>query len=129
MRTFFSNIFITIISLSFSSSTDLIKNINKLACKNCIHYIPPPYTKYESSNSRCSKFGSKDIVTDEITYDYASSCRNNESKCGEDGLYYEKDSDIEFKKFKHELLVDKTIFIACVSSFLFIVILAVIQTL
>jgi hypothetical protein len=43
---------------------------------------------------RCSKFGEKNIITDEIKYDYADKCREKESLCGKEGKYFEKEDDL-----------------------------------
>jgi hypothetical protein len=79
--------------------------MNVPSCKNCIYYKPSIQSNdFTSSLSKCEKFGSKDIVTDEITYDYASSCRNDESLCGKQGTYFELDKNIEMKTLKYVIL-------------------------
>ena len=80
----------------------IIKNMNVPSCRNCIHYKPSLYSKFSSDyTSKCNYFGTKDIQTDEIFYDYTSSCRNDESKCGLNGIYFEKEPNIGFKIFLH----------------------------
>jgi hypothetical protein len=54
--------------------------------------------------SKCKKFGEKDIITDEITYDYADSCRKYENKCGNEGKYFEQDPDVDMKILKHTIV-------------------------
>lgn len=63
-------------------------------CANCKHFINPsyanlPYTSYQSFG-KCKMFGKNSIVTGEIIYDFAELCRNDESKCGEKGAYYQE---------------------------------------
>jgi len=61
----------------------IIKNINIPSCRNCLHFKPPYYDYFTSSLSNCNKFGTKDLVTDKISYnDYAYMTRRDENKCG-----------------------------------------------
>lgn len=118
--------FICIMCYSFFTrniliTSEYIKNINKPACKTCIHFKPASSTKYDSYISRCQLFGVKDIITDEITYDYASTCRSDDSKCGEKGVHYVKDTKFELKKLKHNLFDDAPIIIVCALCFLYII--------
>jgi len=88
-----------------ANSEKTIRNINIPACRNCIHYTPAIYSRgFTSSFSRCEKFGEKDIVTDEIKYDFADSCRKDESKCGKDGKGFVEETNIERKIWKHAIL-------------------------
>lgn len=66
-------------------------------CINCIHYMKhinnyPCDEIYDSENKlgKCSMFGKQDFVSGEIEYEYASACRNSQSKCGEEGTYFIK---------------------------------------
>lgn len=81
----------------------IIKNANLPACRNCIHYKPPFLSDFDSSFSKCEYFGTKNIQTDKISYDYADSCRNDEKKCGQDGIYFKKEDNIFFKLLVHNL--------------------------
>lgn len=74
------------------NSSKIIKNIDIPSCKNCIYFKPSGYIP--DSLSRCNKFGEKNIITDEIKYDFADYCRNDEKKCGIEGKFFERDSDI-----------------------------------
>ena len=86
-------------------SERIIKNINIPACRNCIHYQPEPfYNDFTSSLNKCNKFGDKNIVTDEIRYDFADQSRNDESKCGKEGKYFEEEPNIHMKILKYSLL-------------------------
>jgi hypothetical protein len=86
------------------NTDSIIKNINIPACRNCIHYIPSSYNKFEDSMNRCGKFGEKNIITNEIKYDYVDLCRQSESQCGKEGKYFEEEPNIELKIMKHRLL-------------------------
>jgi len=54
--------------------------------------------------NECNKFGSKNIITDEILHDYADDCRRDENKCGEKGIYFEQEPNINIKILKHKIL-------------------------
>ena len=51
-------------------------------CKDCVHYIP--YQK------ECKKFSTQDIVTGDITYEYAPEARRDIAKCGGEAVHFEK---------------------------------------
>ena len=80
----------------FVNSEKIIKNVNVKSCINCIYYksIYDDYTF-----SKCKKFGEKNIISNEINYYYAESCRNDELKCGKEGKYFEED------KFLKKILI------------------------
>jgi hypothetical protein len=85
----------------------IIRNFYFPSCKNCVFYKPPSDRfSFTSSLSKCEKFGEKNIMTDDITYDYADSCRMDETKCGKKGVYFEEEKDIEGKLFRHKIVVN-----------------------
>lgn len=88
-----------------------IKNLNTPSCKNCVHFIPSYMNDFTYSLNKCNKFGSKDIITDEISYDFASSCRNDENKCGYEGKYFIQEKNINFKIFIHNLINKSPLFL------------------
>lgn len=91
------------ITLVLINSEKIIRNINIPSCRNCIHYLPENYNKdFSSSFNKCNKFGEKDIITNEIRYDFVSNCRKDENKCGEDGKYFEYENNINLKIIKHQ---------------------------
>jgi hypothetical protein len=59
-----------------------IKNQNKPICANCKFYIP--------TNSKCSKFGEINIITNECRYEEAIIVRMDENKCGEDAIFFKQ---------------------------------------
>jgi len=89
--------------LSLSASNKIIKNIDIPSCRNCIHYKPTAYNDFSSRLNRCEKFGSKDIITDEITYDFVDFCRDDETRCGKNGKYFEEEKNIDWKIIKHKI--------------------------
>jgi len=84
----------------------IIKNINIPSCRNCKYFQPSSIydTNFASNLNKCNKFGSKNIITDEILHDYADSCRNDENKCGEKGAYFEEEPNINLKILKHKII-------------------------
>ena len=79
----------------------IIKNIDIPACRNCMYYKPSTYNGFTSSLNRCEKFGTKDIISDEIDYDFASYCRNDEDKCGKDGKHFVIEENLPAKMITH----------------------------
>lgn len=106
---------------SLVNSDKFIKNINIPSCKTCIHYKPYSYNGDYSTLSRCEKFGEKDIITDEIKYDYADSCRKDESKCGHIGKFHEKDENAGLKYIYYAILANLPIGIITVLTFVSII--------
>lgn len=94
--------------LLFSSinTEKIIKNANFSPCRNCIFYKPRTFQHFTGGLSKCTKFGEKDVVTGEITYQYVSSCRTDEEKCGTEGKYFveEKQPKLNIKIFLHNML-------------------------
>jgi len=88
------------------NSEQIIKNINIPSCRNCIYYKPPYYSSdFSASYSKCNKFGTKDIITNKISYnEFADSCRRDKDKCGNEGKYFELEKNIELKIFTHQII-------------------------
>jgi hypothetical protein len=105
-----------------ANCSKIIKNINVPSCKNCIYFNPPYYTNdFTSSFSTCEKFGKKDIITDKISYDFADSCRRDESQCGQSGKYFYEEKNINFKVIKHTLTVNSPYFLVLFVYLIYIV--------
>jgi hypothetical protein len=60
----------------------LLQNQNKKICANCKFFIP--------NKNECTKFGDVDIITDEYDYESAIEMRKDETKCGEDAIFFKK---------------------------------------
>jgi hypothetical protein len=87
----------------------IIKNIDIPACRNCIHYKPSTYNSdFTASYNKCSKFGDKDIITDKISYDIAEFCRKDETRCGINARYFEREPNIDMKILKHNIMTNMT---------------------
>ena len=80
--------FLTLMCTSPIKNTNFIKNIEYPLCKNCKYFSKGPAT-YDTLG-KCMKFGEKNIVSGEITYEYADMVRSYINKCGIEGKYYEK---------------------------------------
>ena len=82
-----------------------IKNLNIPSCRNCIYYKPSSYNNdFTSSLNRCTKFGEKNIVSNEIKYEFADLCRQKQEKCGNNGKYFEEEKNIDLKILKHSIV-------------------------
>jgi hypothetical protein len=87
-----------------ATGNKMIKNAHIPGCRNCIYYKPSTSdSEFASTLSRCEKFGEKNIVTNEIKYSFADSCRSDESKCGLEGRYFEEEPNIDLKVAIHFL--------------------------
>lgn len=68
-------------------------------CVNCIHFIEHknnyPYDPLPSNKhyGKCSKFGEIDIITGITEYDFAKNCRDDNKKCGKNGVEYKEKSE------------------------------------
>ena len=81
-----------------------IRNIEAPNCNKCIHMIPSKYsTKFSSPYSRCKKFGEKNLVSGEIVYYYANNCRKHKDYCGQSGIHYELEPNLDNKMTKHQI--------------------------
>jgi hypothetical protein len=81
--------------LSFSES--FIRNMDKPPCVQCQYYLPEG-DSFTSTESKCMKFGGKDLHTGIILYDYADSVRSNEAKCSTAGTYFKGETYLFLKK-------------------------------
>ena len=103
--------------LSTNLSGKIIKNIEIPSCKNCIYHVPSKHgSDFSSTMSRCEKFGEKNIITDEIKFEYADKCREKESLCGNEGKYFEKEDDLilNIKIIKYN--IQKNLFLYTLTS-------------
>uniref|UniRef100_A0A6C0E3B0 Uncharacterized protein n=1 Tax=viral metagenome TaxID=1070528 RepID=A0A6C0E3B0_9ZZZZ len=91
------------------SSSKIIINRNLPSCKNCIHFIPYDGTDFGSSLGKCHNYGTKNIISDKIHYEYADNCRQDKTKCGKEGRHFEKELNLPLKKMKHYIKNNWTI--------------------
>ena len=75
------------IYIFFISSIDLSDPYfiqNKKICANCKFFI--------ANKNECGKFGDVNIITGERHYESAINVRNDENKCGEYAIFFEKNN-------------------------------------
>ena len=82
----------------------IIKNSEVPSCTDCIYCKPAYYNNFSSELDRCQKFGEKDDVTDKIDFDFAEFARKDETKCGKEGKYFEKEPNLNTKYLKHGVI-------------------------
>jgi len=106
MRLYLKLLYLPIFYVSTKNiNNKIIKNIDIPSCKNCVYFKPSYFDKdFSSSLTKCHKFGTKNIINDEINYDYADSCRNDNNKCGIEGKFFEKENNINLKILIHKLI-------------------------
>ena len=76
-----------------------IKNVELPVCKTCVHFKPYDATELNYNLGTCGKFGNKDIVSGEIKYVFAKSCRIDDDQCGKNGTHFEsKNNNISVTK-------------------------------
>jgi hypothetical protein len=77
-------IYTFLISFFPKSYYSLIDLQNKKICTDCKFFILDKNT--------CKKFGDVNIITGDHDYEEAIKVRNDEEKCGEDAIFYEKNN-------------------------------------
>jgi hypothetical protein len=89
--------------LALLNNNKINNNINNLLCKNCKFFQPSSSTDFDSTLGKCKNFGKQNLIDGKTNYDYADLCRNDDNKCSKSGIYYEKEENLNLKKFKHSL--------------------------
>lgn len=77
-----------------SQHLPIITNQNLPLCIQCRNFIPHttyyPYEDPPTDNyGKCKMFGEQNVVTGQIEYRYASTCRSGSSLCNISGKYFE----------------------------------------
>lgn len=80
-----------------------IKNINYPSCRNCLHHKPSAFD-YATDHGKCTKFGYKNTITNEITYNYVDICRKDEDACGTEGKYFEEKKPTDSKIMQYRII-------------------------
>jgi hypothetical protein len=88
---------------AFKETETFIRYGDKPPCVGCTHYVPCTFEGFESTYSKCDKFGRKDVHTGEIAYDYATSARGDDTRCGVEGKYFKTENYLCLKKADHSL--------------------------
>ncbi len=110
------NNIVSILTILFNTDS-FIQNMDKPVCSHCVHY-DPENRSFDSFFSKCKMFGSKNIQTGVVVYDYADSCRSDESKCGKKGIYFKPESNLCYKKIKQEIVILTPYFLLTIFIFL-----------
>ena len=76
------NFFLFSFLISLVTSSRITSVNRKNICSDCKFYIP--------NKMKCVKFGETDIVTGKTDYEFAANVRFNDSECGKQGRYFEK---------------------------------------
>jgi len=97
----------------FSSVT----NFDKPACVTCKFYKPEQYSSFDSTSSKCSIYGNKNLHTGEIDYSYATETRKNETLCGQKGKLYEENELLAISKLGHHFSKYRIIYQVCMLYF------------
>ena len=73
----------------------LYRYINQIpSCLDCVHiekykvYDPYYYPSKNVHLAKCKKFAFKNQFTNEMDFEYAIKCRNNQKLCGEKAIYF-----------------------------------------
>lgn len=92
----------------------LLENHNKKICANCKFFI--------SNKNECRKFGDIDIITGKHDYENAIELRNDNDKCGEDAIFFQKNY-FKFISISFDFLLEnnKLIFLLGYTTFPFII--------
>ena len=77
-----------------------IKNYTP-SCGDCKFYTPNWYYEFNSTRNKCNKFSIKNKQSGVSIYETVFNCRANQSKCGIDGRYFEKDPNADAKRSNH----------------------------
>jgi hypothetical protein len=98
-----------LVTLPLIRGDKIIKNIDLPSCRNCMYYKPNTYNDFASTLNKCEKFGMKDIITDEIHYDFADLCRRDEDKCGNKGQFFTIEENLPAKMITHFMVKNSPI--------------------
>jgi len=84
---------------------ETIKNIHVPKCTTCKYFIPGNndnlfFYSDPHTFAKCKKFGTADLVSNKISYDWADICRITDTKCGTNGAYY---TFGDYNKFNHDM--------------------------
>ncbi len=104
LSTFVKPVINRIFRRSMTSSSEyipnqIIQNYEYPACKDCVYFKKEQPFNYTSS-SKCAKFGTKDLITGNINYEYVINVRNfKPDKCGTKGVHFVKKEDHDYSTF------------------------------
>lgn len=71
----------------------MLQNTVHRICKDCVHFQKNDrfwrFNKNATVFGHCKKFGKTDLVSGDVELTFASLCRDDDSKCGLEGIHYE----------------------------------------
>ena len=70
-------------AILFSNCAPTLVPIKKI-CKDCRHFI--------GDNAECRRYSDTNIINGKITYESARTVRGDNTKCGEDAMYFEENN-------------------------------------
>lgn len=79
-----------LLMMSLCSQKQFIQNIDVPSCKNCKYFLPYENDKQDYDYGKCKIYGTKNIISGIIKYEYASHVRHNEKQCGKNGTNFEQ---------------------------------------
>lgn len=87
-------IFLFLFKPSSSNKLPMIRNTQHPICSKCIHFIEHKTNFQDDEDDenygRCKKFGEVSLIVGKIKYDFARNCRNDNTKCGISGSFFEE---------------------------------------
>lgn len=99
-----------LIMLMNKISLSIIHNKNLPSCKNCKHFIQSKMKDPHFHFGKCGLEGKKNVISGEITHDYATYVRNDNTTCGIEGKNYQYSEFLQYHhafKFISSLVSDR----------------------
>ena len=106
MKILIYGVFISFFSRNCYSLIDIQ---SRKICANCKFFI--------ANKNECSKFGDVNIITGDHKYNKAIDVRNDESKCGEDAIFFKK-NNFKFLTVPYKYAMDNGIQLFVISSYI-----------
>lgn len=99
----------------YNSSRNIITDIHSPECNKCTYYIPNTDNLYSNTtDTHCSKFGTKNIYNGKIKNYYIEQCREDNDKCGKKGIHFMRVPQLELEdRIKRHNNNDTYIIIIC----------------
>ena len=88
-------------AILFSNCSPSLMPIKKI-CKDCRHFI--------ADKAECRKYSNTNIIAGKVTYESATSVREDNVKCGEDAIHFEE-NNFKIVTVPYYFLKDKWIII------------------
>lgn len=99
------NILFTIILINICYGKIIHKNI---LCKNCKYFL--------RTNNECALFSKENLINGNIKYESAYDCRNLDTMCSKDAIYFEKNTNQLITNFYYYFFQNKNLLFLLVVS-------------